>query len=301
MSSKTRKIGFYQISLPLTEQDDAEDQDIQEQSPKELMRILAFCNNLRDQDRIMKMENVKKAHHIELIEQDFERNECCIRFISGKYAHCPQIYNVDTAATKESNKTLRDAEKEQTHFVFRIRGEVIYALLEERRNGITITTICQYLKWLASKYYHSRKEEMNYRIEWALIPKGDFEEEFKKLARVSLATISMSTTTICSNALEYAHGDSEVKEEAEIILRSKRQRNIRTLVSCLIPRLKATDIKQIKRMKVVGYDEYSKKSILDTEIIKRMEMIDVELDDTTGTIRSSDELFQHMKTWIRKL
>ena len=147
MSSKTRKIGFYQISLPLTEQEDTENQDLQEQSPKELMRVLEFCNNLRDQDRIMKMEKVKKAHHIELIEQDPERNECCIRFIFGKYAHCPQIYNVDTATIKESNKTLRDAEKEQTHLVFRIKGEVIYALLEERRNGITITTIWVWTEW----------------------------------------------------------------------------------------------------------------------------------------------------------
>lgn len=164
-----------------------------------------------------------------------------------------------------------------------------------------INTICQYLKWLADKYYHSRQEEIDYGVNWALIPKGEFEEEFRKLARVSLATLSMSTTTICSDALGYANGDSEAKEEAEIVFRSKRHRNIRTLIARFIPRLKATDIKQIKRMRIIGYDENSKKSILDTELLKRMEMIEIELDDTTGTIRSSDELFLRMKTWIRNL
>jgi hypothetical protein len=300
MSNKIRKIVFYELTLPLNAQEEENDDTVQ-QSPQELLNALQYGMSLTPADRIKKIKRESRAYHIEHFRQDRKYKEYELIFISGQYEHCPPIYDVDTAESKPSTKTLREAEKEASHAVLKIVEDHAYLLLEERRLGISIAGVASYLKWIVGRYCESQGRILNYDIKWAILPKGKFEEEYKKLKRVSLATLQMNAIPICSDALEYSGSIKEMKEEVEIVLRSKRGQSIRDIVASKIPWLAREDKKRILRMRVVGYDEHNHKNILDTDFMKRMEEIEVSLNPITGTVMKPEELFNAMKRLLRIL
>ena len=138
MSTKKRKIGFYALKIV-----DKENNELIH-SPETLRPIIDFIISLQPNARIYDVVSSNKFHLLHNVTDS--DNIQTIIFKSAKYFHRPPLINKDNAFERENPKELNEGESELTHIAFKYLEDEIIVLLEERKVGLTINTLINYLK-----------------------------------------------------------------------------------------------------------------------------------------------------------
>ncbi len=276
MSVQRRKVGFYSLTV----------QDLNNNnepvSTNVFSKLLNDISKLNSEDRILDLSKTNKFHLLHQLKplSKFQN----IVFASAKYHHRPPLINKNTAGERDNPKRIEEGELEKTHISFKYLKDEIILLLEERAAGISIGTIRDYFNTFLNQLYNLPHNKL-FRIEYAIIPKGDFFDELENLKRVCIGQIYSNKAILGSEFLNFANRVEPVQDDIIITIKAKRKKTIKDIVSSLGNKLLSNKM-PISKIRVYGYSQDGNQVMLDTDIIKMTEYVDVEIKEDTGIVNS---------------
>lgn len=284
MSQPLRKIGFYSIKLC----DKGDESKIH--SPEELKRIIKSIGGLSKNARRMDIGNTNKFYFLKDIKTKTDIQN--IIFESAKYNHRPPLIDKDTLDERDSPKKLTEGELEKTHLALRYLNDEIVALLEERKSGLTIHRITEYIDTFGQNHSLTPSQELPFHLRVSVIGKKDFLSHIEKLRRAIQLDASLSKQLLGSEFLEYADKTEEAKETMTLTIKAQRNKSLKELIKQFLKR-HLEDKTKIKKIRVTGISEEGTKVVFDTDIIRKLESVPAEIDTTTGVVES-DKLFNEL-------
>lgn len=285
MSIQKRKVGFYSLRLK-----DIKNED-NHLDPTCLHAVINYIDSLPKLDRFYDISSSNKFHVLtSVFPIDTNLGIQNLIFASAKYNHRPPLINKDTAQERESPKELMEGELENTHLALKFLQDEIILITEERKAGISINTVISYLMHYSVNYCNKNNNKLDFKIEWTIIPKGDFLHELKKLERVRFGHIFTDKQLLGSEYLNFSGSTDQIEDELYITIKAKKKRSIKSVIEDFFRRF-STNNSLIKKIRVYGYTKEGNQIMLDTDIIKRVEYVNAELNKITGIV-DSDNLFK---------
>ena len=234
--------------------------------------------------------NSNKVHLLEDVSsKDHFHN---LIFVSAKYKHRPPLFDKDTATERDSPKKINEGEKEKTHVSIKYNNDEAIFLMEDRPAGISIAYIVIYFVKYLNKLTSENPNQENFNIDKSIIPKSDFLTELDKLKRVRGGEIYFSKRLLGSEFLNLSNRTNDIKETIVLSLTAKRKRNIQESMKEFYINFVSRNT-EIEKIRVRGITEQNHKAILDTEIMKKIEYIEIKANEITGVIDST-EFFYHI-------
>ncbi|MFE5321656.1 hypothetical protein ACFQ88_23410 [Paenibacillus sp. NPDC056579] len=289
MSTQDRKIGFYGLQF-------------EKYNDRELFfdRVLFkdFIENVLLRPTNEQMINIHR-HNKAITIDKYAITEYYADFLirivykSCKYNHNPDYMSSLDGTERESDKKPFEGEKEKTHLCIRISTYEAELILEERRSGVSINEIVNYLNKMLRKYLINKNLPKNFKIKYGIVPSKNFLEILKTMKDVKIAELHTNKFMIGSEAMNLLeHEDKSMKDDIVITMKafakeSLLKRNISKLYSSL-----TTTQSKISRIRLYGHDQEGKFIRLDTDNSRKMQYIEVSLD-ANGTV-NTDSIFEKM-------
>ncbi|HMN16344.1 MAG TPA: hypothetical protein PKD03_01900 [Ignavibacteriaceae bacterium] len=280
MSRDKRKIGFYALSLT---RNDAIVETV------ELENLIKHIMSLPVTERIYDLVGSNKFHILHSVNTKI-KNIYNLIFLSAKYNHRPPLINKTNADERENPKLLNEGEKEKTHLSIKfIRDEVI-AILEERQVGISMNQIKNYFIKFLQSYLEANPTTEKFKFDFHIIPKENFLKELNNLKRVTIGNIYLEKNVLKSEFAELAdRNGSEIQDDIILTVKAKPKHNSIQVIRGFYTRF-TKNPQRIKKIRVIGYSEDGNQVVLDTEVMKKIEYVVIDLDEETRTV-NSESLF----------
>lgn len=280
MSMPRRKIGYYSLTL----QDKQNDESIIE--PHNLRLAIKWMAKLPMKRRLEVSNSSKKAHTLVDV-QEHGRNQVIV-FGAAKFDHRPPLLNVRTGFERDNPKNREEGEEELTHAILTYRNEHIGFMLEERRAGISKGGLVNYLRRAATLYYRKKHDSsVPFDIELAVVRKGDFAKELMRTRRIKVGEVFTDKRILGSGFLNYANRTRPVKNTIMLKIGSALGADIKETLGDIYGKFTG-ERKEIVRIRAYGSDDDGNDVVLDTDIVKMVEFVEVELDKDRGTVDSAD-------------
>jgi hypothetical protein len=277
MATKTRKVGFYYLTLVSGEMtiDNA------------LNDTLNYISNLSKIDRNRTFKSPKFGF-LDTIDSSNNNSKHKIIFKSASHSFRPPLVHKDTITERESPKSMEEGETQKTHLITKaINGDVII-ILEKHQAGLTIQQIKNYLNYFASLV----ESDTQIKFDFETIAKDNFLEEIENLSRVVSADVYVDKQLLGSEVLDYSERTNTVKHEVIISVKAKNRDNISDFARDVYAKLNSGE-NAIQRLRVVGRNNENNIVKLNTDFIERQEYVKPTVNQVTGEIRTSD-LFNEM-------
>lgn len=290
MSTDDRKVGFYGIELKKYKKHEIYfDKDL-------FKSLLEYIDGLNEKEKVIRIEKYKKAVSIEKIEfedktkkidgEDFSYEIGKITFKSCKYNHNPKYMSSVDGTERKSDKKDYEGEKEKTHLCIRIDECEAKAVLEERRSGVTINGIIDYLNKKMDKYLEIMQLRQDFKIIQSIIPVSGFLEQLSEMKELKIAEIYTYKKLLGSEGLNFMdREDSSMKDNLIIKATAKRGQGMlrRTMEKAYSSLVNGEN--KISRIRIYGNNSDKNLVKIDSEVIKRLDYIKAELD-LDGTVNS---------------
>ncbi len=289
MSTSKRKIGFYSLRILNPKKDG------KEVKPIILKHLIDAILKLNKLERILDVKRSNKFHLLTFHSNKYNFHN--IIFSSAKYYHRPPLIDKDTAGLRDNPKQLSEGELEHTHISLKYSSDEIILLLEERSVGISIGKIVFYFNQYFRKILND--EHNTYVIDYSIIPKGNFLQELDKLKRVRFGQIYTDKLILGSEFLNFAKRTETVQENVQIIIKAKRGHSIKETIKIIARKFYAENEK-ISKIRIYGNSKEGNQVLLDTDIVKMIEYIDVDPDSSTGIV-NSDEIFISLNSILKEM
>jgi len=199
-----------------------------------------------------------------------------------------------TGAKRDNPKTLHEGEAEITHLSIKYDIDKLFMAIEERKVGVTIGQIAIYL----NGFIHKFPPEKQFFVEYNIIPYDGFIEQLPKFNRITVGHIIIDKQDIGTEYLDQAKFGSTVRNPIEITFKANNRGAlakglIKSWWYALIGREEV-----IKRIKIEGVSHEGAKIRLDTESLKMVRNINVNILSDIGIVDSED-IFEQMKTILQ--
>lgn len=282
MATKTRKIGFYYLTLV------SGDTTVE----NAFNETLNYINSLSKVDRNRTIKNPKFGF-LDNVNSNTQNTKHKIIFKSASHSFRPPLVHRDTIAERESPKTMEEGETQKTHLITKaINGDIII-ILEKHQAGMTIQQIKSYLNYFASFL----EVETQIRFDFETIAKDNFLEEIESLSRVVSADVYVDKQLLGSEVLDYSERTSTVKHEVVVSVKAKNRDSISDFARDVYAKLNSAQ-NSIQRLRVVGRNNENNIVKINTDFIERQEYVNPTVNQVTGEIRTSD-LFNEMESVLQ--
>lgn len=279
----TRKIGFY--ALQLVNSNDPDDII----APLGIREVIDYVQSITKPDRKREFDENKFYLLSEVSEFEHSNAIQTLIFTYAEHGHRPPLINKDTLEERDNPKVLAEGDSEKTHAALRYDDDEAILLLEEVKSGLTVSRLVYYLEQFADQLINSRGQVRNYKIRRSIIPKHDFLAELMSLRRVRVGYISMSKRLLGSKFLNLSDRIEEVEDDITIGVNARRNNSVKYFFEDIYNRFSASD-SEITKIRVHGFNDDNRGIILDTEIIKTIEYLDLDTNLLTGEIDSQQFL-----------
>jgi len=282
MATKTRKIGFYYLTLI------SGDTTIE----NALNETLNHIDGLTKVDRSRTIRNPKFGF-LDSINSNSENTKHKIIFKSASHSFRPPLVHRDTIAERESPKSMEEGETQKTHLITKAIGGDVIVILEKHQGGLTMKQIKNYLNFFANFV----ESESEIRFDFETIAKDNFLEEIENLSRVVSADVYVDKQLLGSEVLDYSERTSTVKHEVIVSVKAKNRDNISDFARDVYAKLNSGE-NSIQRLRVVGRNNENNVVKINTDFIERQEYVKPTVNQVTGEIRTSD-LFSEMESVLQ--
>lgn len=290
MSSKKRKIGYWSIQFVNNEDHYYFDQEL-------FCNFMTYLDSLKSQNRLIRHEKESKAISIDTICQE-TKNQIKIYkivFKSCKYNHSPDYMSSEDGSERPTDKKLFEGDKEITHMCIEVRQEEAYTIFEERRNGVTIRQVTDYLNKYFRDYFHEKEGNKEYALSASIIPSEDFLLMLKDSKRITVAELFVEKQVIGSDYLNLMELDDNSQEDIVMSIKANRSQSlVKEQIQKAFKKIGSSG-SIIKRVRIRGKNDKNMDIILDSLNGKKIEQITVDLlsngtVDTTAIFKKMDEL-----------
>lgn len=291
MSTQDRRIGFYSLEFRKYRAKQGEniffDMEI-------FKNLLEYVGSLPEDEKIIRLDQYKKAVTIGEIAITSINNNYSVQIVfkSCKYEHNPRYMSSIDGSERDSDKKSYEGEREKTHLCMQISPVEVKTILEERKSGVTIKGVVDYLERNLKKYIDLKKENKNFKIIHGIIPTKNFIESLNDLREAKVAEIHTYKRLLGSEGYNFLEREDSCMKD-DIVITAKSNPGI-GLTKNILQRAYESFVagaSQIKRIRIYGIDSDNNPVKIDSEVIKKLEYIKAQLD-IDGTVNSPSILAQ---------
>ena len=286
MSKKSKKIGFYRLSIL------NEDVPVSPQALKDLTKSIM---NLPEIKRKEDIPGTNKFHL--LIGNYIANNEHNLLFVSAKHHHIPPVIDSTTVVIRDNPKQLTEGDMENTHVALKYTKDEIYLLLEERNVGITIRGIIAYFNKYFSKLIN--QNNINYIVKYDVMISKSFIDAMCDVERVKVGEIHMDKKIIGSEALNFADRYEEIQDDVVVIFKAKRSYNAIKQIKSVYNQMENGN-NNINKIRVYGTSKDGSNILLDSDFCRNIQYAEAKLDPLTGLVDTTG-MFNKMNSIIQFL
>ena len=235
----------------------------------------------------------RKTCFISNIRFDEENDLFRIIFKSAASGYRSDLIDLRTLVERENPKSLTEGEEEKTHAILKFESDDCLFLLETNGKGVGIKKIINYFKFMYERCKESLGEDLprlTYK-EW-IIAHENLEEVLNNLNRVKKASVYVEKSVLGSDAFNFSNRTRNVKDLVELKISADYRRNIKDFAVETVSNFLAGTTSVVGKIRIEGTDENNANSIIDTEIMQKMESLIVEINNETGEVVSTDILNQ---------
>jgi len=266
--------------------------------------LLIYINKLRKTDRFIDLKNDKFCFLEGKVRTETTDNN--IDIISGFFKSArsefrPNLINKRTGNERPNPKEKTEGDIEKTHFSIKIDkdNEDVILILEHNPNGLSISNIIDYLNYFNKNYLKDLGVSRNYSIIHAILPKDDFLEELNKLDRAKIAEVFFNKQLLGSKALNFSNRMVSLKNDIRLTAYAEPRESIKELVVDLFNAFNGGK-NGISKLRVLGSDSEKNPVILDTNFMNKVEFTNVELNDDTGEINTT-QMYSQLKHYANSI
>lgn len=300
MSISNRKVGLYSFEL-INENETKLEGD---QLKVYFDFLMNFINTKEYSDKIFEIPDTKKFHFFsEYSSNELKKN---LIFKSAKTGHRPPLINKGTGGERDNPKLMQEGESEKNHFVTKYKNDEIIVALEERKVGVTIGQIVKYFNNFINQLPVETEDfetigiSTNYYIKVNIIPYEGFLEHLNDFSRITIGTIEIDKQDLGSEYLNFANLGRTVRDDLSVTFKAKNRDTIlKEKIEWLYNKFSGNNSK-IKRIRIQGTTPDNTKIQLDTNSLKKIERVDVDLEEATGLIHSNT-IFEKLNLIVRDL
>jgi hypothetical protein len=279
MSIAKRKIGFYSLIV-----NDLSTPSHMVSDPIIIKDVIDYIVNLDKSDRVY---DLFKNHKFHLIDYAlFEGGAHKLIFKSGKYYHRPPLIDKESASERDNPKTLNEGESEKTHIVIKYKDREAILIKEDRRSGISIGNVIEYLSHYLWLMRRDIDDKIKYSISFNIIAKDNFLKELNNLNRAMAGEIFMDRKLLGSPFLNLSSRTEEVQETLQLIIKAKKKKSIKETLIEIYHKF-AANSSNIEKIRIHGLNAKGDSILLDTDLIKKIEYISTGIDEATGIVESN--------------
>lgn len=218
-----------------------------------------------------------------------------LRFESAKTGHRPQLIDEETGLKRENPKNLHEGEAEITHLSIKPIDNRMIVALEERNVGITIGQFSAYL----NKFISHLPIENQHIVEHGIIPYDGFINHLNDFSRITVGHLMIEKQDLGSAFLNLADLGDSVRTPVKLTFKADNRSTIsRTLIKAW-DRVRGRS-HQIKRIRIEGNSHDGTKISLDTDSLKMIKHLDVDLIEEIGIVKSED-MFEKLELILRDI
>jgi hypothetical protein len=206
--------------------------------------------------------------------------------------------NYSKVRTRANPKELVEGEEERSHVLLRRDNNELVALFEERV-VLTFSVFVKYLDCFSRLYHAQNGTERNYLLEPEIIPTGDFLHEMQKL-RVQMGEVYTERALLGSPFLGNIQRIDGIKDRLVLTIKAEKGDSIARTMREIFNWM-TTNASIIRKIRVRGFNNRGEEIRLDTDSIKRIEWVEVNLDPETGTIMNPGALFEALRVMMNTL
>ncbi|KNZ40603.1 hypothetical protein [Acetobacterium bakii] len=284
MSSADRKLGFYCLEFKYYgNQHTFFDNDI-------FLSLLEYIqNSLSDHEKMLNNQNTNKSMGLEWYEI-YERDHLeLIKIVlkSCKYNHSPNYISSEDGSERESDKNLKEGEKEATHLLCKRGNNELEIILEERRSGATIGNIIKYFNHHLKRYVEINSIDPKFIVAYSRVPVDDIEKAIDNLSRICSADIFTHKNLLTSGGLDIMdRSDVFMKDEIMISCGVKRGESLLKSTAKNIYHSLVSQGEETSRVRIRGKDGNNVGITIDSYFTKKIERVNVALIKERGTVDS---------------
>ena len=289
MSTQNRKVGFYNFHFK-------KHGSLEEYFDKDVFKnFLEYVLQLPSNQQIISIPRFNKAITIDkhLFTQYHADYVVRIVFKSCKYNHSPEYMSSVDGTERDSDKLPHEGDKEKTHLCIRISTFDASLLLEERRSGVTINEITNYLNKMLRQYLTIKGMPKNFKIIYGAEPSQNFLSLLDAARDIKVAELHTSKVYLGSEAMGVVQEeDNSMKEEIVITIKAQPKESLRKRVFKRIFRELTSEESKVSRIRLYGHDENSNILRIDSQPLKKVDYVTADLEQN-GTIKT-ESIFEKM-------
>jgi len=279
MSSKNRKITYYSFEFT---NGDKKFFDI------DLFKdFFEYIGNLSEPDRIFNDKKITKAQEIYSVENTTIQGKNIYKLIfkSCKYNHSPDLMSSIDGSERASDKKTYEGEKELTHMCMEITSVEAFTIFEDRKNGVTISQVTNYLNSWLRKYIQEKNIKDNFYFIYGIVPSEDFLASLNKAKRITIAELYTEKVLLGSDYFNLMDLDDNSQDDIVMQVKAKRNHSLsKQSIQKAFNKLVSSESK-LNRMRIYAKDYQNMNIVLDSVNAKKKQEITVKLKDD-GTVDS---------------
>lgn len=217
-------------------------------------------------------------------------------FESARDEFRPNLVDKKTGEKRSNPKAISEGDIERTHFCVKIdknQTKEVYVFLERNFYGVNIHNLTNYISKFAEKLLKKNNKKKFYTIINYQISNADFLNELQNLQRTVVAEVHFSKQLLGGQCLGFSNRLISLQNDLILTAKASRGDSIKETVVDIWNYSRGKN-SPISRIRVKGVDPNNHDILLDTSLMCKADMVEIERNDDTGEINSF-QLFNAMK------
>lgn len=274
MSTQKRKISYWSFDF-LSGDEHCFD-------PEVFCGFMAYLKSVDSQRLLHRDEKQNKAIALESIHEEVKQGLRLYKVIfkSCKYNHSPDYMSSIDGSERPTEKLLSEGDKELTHLCFRIDANEAYTVFEERKNGVAIGGVVNYLNRFLKEFTAENDDlEENFYIWASIIPPDDFMTALGKTNRISSTELFVQKKVLGTGYLELMDDDINSQDDLVIMMKAKPRQSLAKRGIEKVFTTLTTEGTEISRIRVRGKDINKMSVTIDSLDGKKVDEVTVNLQE----------------------
>lgn len=217
-------------------------------------------------------------------------------FKSARSEFRPDLINKRTGEERKNPKEKSEGDIEKTHFVIFINktDSEVYLFVEFNFHGITINNIISYLSHFNNEFLASQEKARSYSIRYLTVASNNFLTELESLKRTKLAEIYFDKQLLGSEALNFSNRTVSLKKDLKLVASAEPRESITEVGVDFYNKMNQKN-SPVSKVRILGVDDQNNEIVLDTSFMGKVEFVNVNLNEETGEVNSTQLLSGMLK------
>lgn len=272
-------------------------EDIRNSHPfYEILDIVNFITTKKLKYRIYTFKNDKFGYidYATIVNVNEKITDIKLCFESARNEFRPKIIDKVTGEKKNNPRQKNESDINKSHIIIRIdkSQDDVFVFVEKNHFGITLGTFVNYINAFTKAYYEKvKKQKKEFSIIYFDIKNNNFLTDLEASQRMTIADVYIDKQLLGNDYLNFSQRIGSIRKDLVLIVKSELGESIKNNIFDFYAEL--NDGHNIRRIKARGIDSNGHNIILDTQSMDKCDTVNVDVNNETGEINTT-QLFTFM-------